>query len=57
MHEDYLQELCQKMVAALTAKINATAEIIECEVENKIYQEVVHHALYCKKKAEMFTVR
>ena len=57
MHEDYLQELCQKMVAVLTAKINATAEIIECEVENKIYQEVVHHALYCKKKAEMFMVR
>lgn len=44
------------MVAALQEKISAAAEYLEDKVKDKVCQEVMHHSIYCKKKANTFKV-
>ena len=54
LHAPYLNKLCSELKDSLTSLIDETLAHAQFGVEPDIYEEVLQHWLYCKRKAAHF---
>ena len=56
-HEDYLMQMCEKVSNTFEQHISDAADILGMQSSNATYQEVLVHAVHCRKIAKSCMVR
>ena len=55
-HADYLNDMCSTLCAAVEAKISSAAQVLSGKLASAVYDEVLWHATYCKRRVQHFVV-